>query len=159
MDKRQKLMILLFACVICFIWGNSMLSPRASAAISGFVREALIKVFGGSDGNDGAIAVFSVRKIAHFVEFAVLGAELALYVAFFMKRRLFIALSYPAALLAALFDETVQMFSGRGSAIFDVWIDFFGFFIFASITYAAYFAVFYFYKWLKGTKFSDGKNN
>ena len=154
---RAMLLILIFA-TLAFIFVQSMLPKEASKAQSDAVGEIIEEIIP-PETPTGQYVQKNIRKIAHFVEFAVLGAELALYVAFFMKRRLFIALSYPAALLAALFDETVQMFSGRGSAIFDVWIDFFGFFIFASITYAAYFAVFYFYKWLKGTKFSDGKNN
>ena len=124
MDKRQKLMILLFACVICFIWGNSMLSPRASAAISGFVREALIKVFGGSDGNDSAIAVFSVRKIAHFVEFTAFGivSSLLLHTVVSDKKYRWTMLAL-LGFFVPIMDETIQLFNNRGPSVRDVWLD------------------------------------
>ncbi len=63
-----------------------------------------------------------IRKIAHFAEYAVLGALLA---AFFVRVRepsLLKPLSFGA--FAALGDETLQLFvPGRSGQLSDVWLD------------------------------------
>ena len=43
------------------------------------------------------------------------------------KRISFILLTILIAFFVGFTDESIQMFSGRGPAIFDVWIDFAGF--------------------------------
>ena len=138
------LLCLIFATVI-FIFVQSMLPPEKSSAESDAFGEIIEEIIP-SDTPTGEYIQTNLRKLAHFVEFALLGFEAALYVSLFMKR-VFIALSYPFAILTAFVDESIQMFSGRGPAIFDVWIDFFGFLIFASGVYVVYFAVYCFLKW------------
>ena len=63
-----------------------------------------------------------LRKIAHFTEYAVLGA---LFAAFFARTRNPILLK-PLAFgaFAALSDETLQLFvPGRSGQLSDVWLD------------------------------------
>ena len=68
----------------------------------------------------GNVTEFIVRKIAHFTEYFVLGLELELY----LKRKWLLAAG--VGFVVAFMDETIQMFSGRGPLISDVWLDFFG---------------------------------
>ena len=153
-------MILLGSLIIitlAFIFSQSALPPETSQAeseaVGGIIEEILPP-----ETPAGAYVQKNIRKIAHFTEFALLGTELALFVVLFMKKRwIFALVSYPAALITAFFDESIQMFSRRGPSIFDVWIDFSGFFVSASIVYALFFAVTYFFR-KKGLNF-NGKNN
>ena len=66
--------------------------------------------------------------MAHFSEHGALGFELTLYAAFYkdLKIRRIVNILY-CGLTAAFIDETIQIFSGRGAAIADVWIDLAGF--------------------------------
>ena len=139
--KIAKMILLaLIVATLLFIFIQSMLPPEKSSAESDAVGDVIEEIIP-PDTETGAFIQLNLRKIAHFVEFALLGVLVSLYVSFFMNRPAFIAFSYPAALITAFFDESIQMFSGRGPAIFDVWIDFLGFFIFASIVYSIFFTV------------------
>ena len=64
-----------------------------------------------------------VRKLAHFCEFFVLGCILSLLLPLRPAMRL---LAAGLGLLTGLIDETIQIFSGRGDQISDVWLDFSG---------------------------------
>ena len=69
-----------------------------------------------------------LRKLAHFLEFAVEGV-LLLSVLLGYTERLFRYLGWPllGGVLTALTDETLQLFSaGRSAQVTDVWIDFLG---------------------------------
>jgi VanZ family protein len=144
------LLSLIFA-TLAFIFSQSALPPETSQAeseaVGGIIEEIIPP-----DTQAGAYVQKNIRKIAHFTEFALLGTEIALFVALFMCRPSFVALSYPFALIIAFFDESIQMFSRRGPAIFDVWIDFLGFFTFATIVYAMFFTVKLSLLWFKKRK-------
>ncbi len=143
-EKFFKFALLsLIAATLLFIFIQSMLPPETSGAESDAVGEIIGEIIP-PETKPGAFIQTNLRKLAHFMEFFFLGAEVALYVVFFTKRSVFAWLSYPLALLSAFFDESIQMLSGRGPSIFDVWIDFFGFFVSASLTYAIFFTAKYF---------------
>ena len=73
-----------------------------------------------------------LRKMAHFGEFAVFGGLLTLFC--LQLRRVSRVLPYLLGLLAALCDETLQLFiTGRNGSLIDVWIDSAGFALFASV--------------------------
>ena len=144
--KTAKITLLcLIGATLLFIFSQSMLPPETSSSESEAFSEILELVLP-SDTALGSFVHSNIRKIAHFLEYALLGFEVALYVAIFEKRKIFIAISYPFALFTALLDESIQIFSGRGPSVVDVWIDFFGFFTFASLIYLTRFLVFYFNK-------------
>ncbi len=147
MQIKEKIfkfsLLALIAATLLFIFIQSILPPETSGAESDAIGEIIGEIIP-PDTKPGAFIQINIRKIAHFTEFFCLGAEVALYVVFFLKRPLFVILSYPAVLLSAFFDESIQMLSGRGPSIFDVWIDFFGFFVSASLTYAIFFTARYF---------------
>ena len=85
----------------------------------------------------------NLRKIAHFVEFFVLGAEISLYALLFMPKTKRLLLTQPLGLTLSLIDETIQIFSDRGPEIVDVWIDYFGFVASSIIVLAIYCAACY----------------
>jgi len=127
--KIKYVLIVAFVLIVCFIWGNSLLSPEMSGAISGAVKDILAGVFGtdGGESNDTELH-FWVRKLAHFLEFAALGLVGSLLLRFYSCDRM---IRWTCAAMIggffALTDETIQIFSGRGSSVRDVWIDIAGY--------------------------------
>lgn len=127
-------LLLLIAATLAFIFVQSMLPPDKSQAESDKVGDIIEEIIP-PDTPTGDYVQNNIRKIAHFVEFFILGCEVALYGILFIRPVKRLALSFPAALIVAFFDESIQMFTGRGPAISDVWIDFFGFLIASAIFY------------------------
>ena len=133
-DAIRILLIVLIILTVAFIFIQSAKSPERSAEDSDRVGEMVEEIIP-PDTPPGEFIQINLRKIAHFVEFSVLGLEVALYVWLFARKRSFILASYPIALFIALIDETVQIFSGRGSSLSDVWLDFSGFLTTATLFY------------------------
>lgn len=116
---RQK--IVRAACVIAVlgVWAHSMLPPSISSGESGWVTNVLINpVWNFLFHTDLSTGV--VRKLAHVFEYAVVGLLLCAAMDGSTKRVLM------GCLIIAFLDETVQIFSGRGPMIADVWIDLVG---------------------------------
>lgn len=119
-NKRLFLCCMFLALNVALIWGNSLLPGDISGAISGWVRDFVVKLLGlpdlGQDTGHGLI-----RKLAHFTEFSCLGGLLAWLFAMLQKHRL---LSLGCGFLVACADETIQRFvPGRGPSFRDVLID------------------------------------
>ena len=74
----------------------------------------------------GNVTEHLVRKLAHFCEFFILGIELQLFFSLLNSRKSAFLLALSHGLFTALVDETIQIFSGRGPMIQDVWLDFSG---------------------------------
>jgi len=120
---------------LIYIWSNSLLSIEQSSQQSGKVLDIVEVVFNtpplDTDENQHVI-----RKIAHAVEFGLLGFEMVLLLILTYKMRwqnimniMFVGLA------AATIDETLQIFSGRGSMVSDVDLDFGGLLIGVSVGY------------------------
>ena len=112
MKNKRKVLTVLIVLTLVFIWGNSLFDSNRSADESGFVVRFLEFFFG-----QGNVSEHFVRKLAHFMEYALLGAELLAYFG-----------SYPMAaahgLFTAFVDETLQYFSpGRSAEVKDIWLD------------------------------------
>ncbi len=128
LSKKTKIIILcvLLVLTLAFIWGNSLLPASESEKLSDTVKEVLEQVlpedfFQGDGSDDGNL----IRKLAHFTEFTLLGMELTLLLWEILQYS--VTTSLLAGLLAAVTDETIQIFiEGRGSSVRDVWIDFGG---------------------------------
>lgn len=120
---------ILIILTLTFIFTNSLDSVAESQQKSGAVLERVWFLLEGVVGK-GNVTEHLVRKLAHFVEFFVLGIEMSalsfLYYSF--KRSLYFSITLPVfcGLLAALTDETIQIISERGSQVQDVWLDFSG---------------------------------
>ena len=119
-NKRFCLCVALLIANVLFIWGNSLLPGSVSGAISGWVRDALSFLFpGGATAPDSGHGL--LRKLAHFTEFACLGALFAWLFGMHCKPLL---LALPCGFLIACADETIQRFvPDRGPAFKDVLID------------------------------------
>ena len=109
MTGKRKILLtvlsLLLVCNLAFIWGNSLVSR--------------------SDSHDLSVIV---RKMAHFTEFACLGGLSCglLATARTVKLHPFFHV-WAGGFFVAAIDETIQIFTGRGSQLQDVWLDFAGF--------------------------------
>lgn len=128
MNKKAIIILgIVFLLTVAFIWGNSMLSPELSDKISRLAGDFLAKFVGVGD-EVSTVGGLSVRKMGHFCEFFALGIVAWLLLEF---SGLHIAAKSVIAALTGiavpLLDETIQIFSGRGPMIKDVWIDIGGF--------------------------------
>ncbi|HBF15819.1 MAG TPA: VanZ family protein [Clostridiales bacterium] len=109
----------LIGLTVGFILSRSMRGKVASDGESQWVTDLLRKIF----HSEGISHAF-VRKLAHFTEFFILGTELS-GILWLERRRSFQSYLniWFASELCALFDETIQIFSGRGPSVADVWLD------------------------------------
>ena len=133
--KSKRLISILIAAMLIFIWGNSLLTREISGRISDTIMEymntAMEKLFGVEDyftymydqDGDGEEEPTShyIRKAAHVTEFAVLTALLWLRLESGGSKRFFTAWGLGA--LTGAIDENIQYFVGRGNQLQDVMID------------------------------------
>ena len=118
--RLRLLLRLMLIATLCFIWSNSLVGKEGSASLSRTVTAWL-------NGIGIPVTEHFVRKSAHFCEFGLLGCELMLL--FWLRsgvRFQNLCNAAFAALLSAVTDETIQSFSGRGSQVLDVVLDFSG---------------------------------
>ncbi len=124
-ENKKKIYILnaLIIIMLIFIWGHSMVPAVQSSEESGYWATYLIpilKVFVG----EKLATEYLVRKLAHFSEYAVFGFIVALRVKQSQKLDIkLIGKAEGASFLTAFLDESIQVVSGRGPMITDVWID------------------------------------
>jgi len=126
MFMRKKAVIIGLIVLLLFIWGNSCLprtlASQESGRVTGWLRPLLEPLIGEENMTE-----HFVRKLAHFTEYALLGCLLwrlmQLLPITAVWRILYAGMT---AMMAALIDETIQIFSGRGPMIQDVWLDFGG---------------------------------
>ena len=123
--RSKKILTVVIIITIAVIWGHSLLGREASSEESSFVMALLtplLELFVGK----GNVTEHLVRKLAHFCEFFILGIELQLFFSLLNSRKSAVRLALSHGLFTALVDETIQVFSGRGPMIQDVWLDFSG---------------------------------
>ena len=121
----KKILTVVIIVTLVVIWGHSLLGREASSEESSFVMALLtpfLEIFVGR----GNVTEHLVRKLAHFCEFFILGIELQLFFSLLKSRKSAVLLALSHGLFAAFTDETIQIFSGRGPMIQDVWLDFSG---------------------------------
>ena len=121
--KRAALLLSVFGIVL-FIYANSLQSGSESATESRGFFDALVKFF-------DFLPFFThtfVRKMAHFAEYAALGAYVAAYMRTYQgseKKHVFLALML--CTLVAVSDELLQAFVPmRHASVWDVVIDVLG---------------------------------
>ena len=134
--KRKRILTALLVCMLVFIWGNSLVPGELSGEISDGIMAAMNTAaeklgFGSDfftymsdeDGDGVAEQPTShwIRKAAHITEFAAFAAVLFLRLESGGKKRFFTA--WGLAALTGAIDETIQIFSHRGSQVKDVVID------------------------------------
>ncbi len=118
-ERRMRLCTVLIICVLIFIWGNSLMPAAVSQAFSDWVGRILGVLSQESTEDDPGSGI--LRKIAHFTEFAALGALLAWRFGMLGKGK---KLPFFLGAGAACIDETIQIFvPQRGPGVKDVLID------------------------------------
>lgn len=131
MTNTRKCLIWLSAAIILltlqFIWSNSARDAAASTAQSdalGVWMERLLDI----TREPFRFLYDNRRKLAHFGEFFLLGAELELWLRVNSKHTLVSRIVGGGFCLAvAAIDEGIQLFSrGRVASLFDVGLDFCG---------------------------------
>lgn len=138
LDKPKRVVLAVLAVALAltlaFVFSNSAKKPAASMQDSDAVKD-FISEFIPPESDLGQKILDNIRKIAHFTEYGLMGLEVsAILLLLFEKRKeryASAAWSVLFALVIAFLDETVQMFSKRGPAIADVWIDVGGFFTYS----------------------------
>ena len=126
-QKNKKAITILSIIIIvthAFIWIHSCMDREDSSMESGFIYDLLCPFFELFMGK-GNVTEHFIRKLAHFTEFFGLGLELMLFMRLeFLKVKPVLPVNaWVFGTFCALIDETIQLFSGRGPAVQDVWLD------------------------------------
>ena len=126
--RGMILLTVLTVLIIAFIWNNSCKSGEESGAQSSAVTRFLQAILDPGGKIPEPTFHHFVRKTAHFVEFALLGILIGgLFRTINVQTgRVFFSLPVLVVLLVAVLDEYIQNFTGRGSAVTDVMLDFSG---------------------------------
>lgn len=120
MSARKKLQIFLLVLTLAFIWGQSCVPKDGSAQESQRVM-MFIAPFFSRFIDSRIVTVYLIRKLAHFVEFAILGFQIFLLCCRNMRKGVADSIGWGFAV--AFLDESIQIFSNRGPQISDVWLD------------------------------------
>lgn len=114
--------------MVAFIWSHSMMSRAQSSGESLSVLAWLAPMFKAVGITDEETAHGLLRKLAHFAEFAALGAFLGGFTVNLghLRGQRFISLPLLMVLSVAVADEFIQLFSGRAAMVQDVVLDFAG---------------------------------
>ena len=133
-EKKQKILMIFFILSLIFVWGQSCIGKTNSELESNIFVE-LIKPLEEIKPNEIATYDYEfyshlIRKGAHVIEFSIVGAELALVFLVYSKKKLNTMVvflnSLMVGMIVGLIDETIQIFSDRGSQVLDVWFDILG---------------------------------
>lgn len=111
---------------IWFIFHNSLEEGAVSAARSEQMTELFNRFL--ERIHHEPVSEFTVRKLAHFSEFMLLGFAYTLCLRVYTRRYIrYVSWPLLLGLLVANVDETIQAYvAGRASSVRDVWIDFGG---------------------------------
>ena len=126
MKRKAVILAVLILLLLAIIWGNSVQSIPDSRdrSLSVMARiQPFLELFVGK----GNVTNHLVRKLAHFCEYSLLGLLLTHWVRLWMQptpRRVLYGMLL--GLAVAVIDETIQIFSHRGSQVQDVILDFCG---------------------------------
>ena len=130
MLKQNKKILIIFVFIIiniCFIFGQSLASADASNMLSSKFQ-LLFEGIVASLFNFAVDLCYFTRKLAHFVEFFVLGVLTFTNILIIRKeyQKSYVGCGLFFVLLIAVTDEFIQSFTGRTSSVKDVLIDFSG---------------------------------
>ena len=140
--KRWKIVILrallTLLCILMFAWifSNSLKSGESSSKQSQTVVDSIQDVasviapdssIANATGKDYEKLHMDIRTLAHFSEFALLGALLIWCYLSYTRAKLFLVIPFGIATLTPFVDEFLQTFSsGRAAEITDVVVDMLG---------------------------------
>lgn len=155
--KSTIALLVIMTVTVLLIFFQSALPKEASASESEAVGEVVEQIIETVAPNNVTLKEYvtkNIRKIAHFVEFGLLGAETAilvyLAVVFFKSKKSKTESKYEKCkltlkyaiksiffgCLVAFLDESIQILSNRGPSVKDIWIDLCGFSFLYLLSYA-----------------------
>lgn len=121
---RCTVFLILSFLLVCFIFNNSLRSGPESNVQSGRVAQWLQPILNPFGRIPGDTFHIIVRKLAHFTEFAALGVCLFGWACNLPRQRKKTwQLAGMCALMVAVIDETIQLFTGRTAMLRDVLLD------------------------------------
>ena len=129
---KHRILVALFGllslAVLCFIYSQSLLSGEESGGLSAKVMAFIRPILDPYGAVPEELFHHLLRKAAHFTEFMTLGICICGATVNYgvIKSRRFVALPMLLTLGAAVSDEFLQYFTGRGSMVTDVVIDYSG---------------------------------
>ena len=133
-ETKKKILLIVFVLSLVLVWGQSCISRNISETASDVFVD-IIKPLEEIKPDEVHTVEYEyynhlIRKGAHVAEFAVIGAELAMIILLFSKKKqeaiIVFLNSLMAGMLIGLIDETIQIFSERGTQVSDVWFDVLG---------------------------------
>lgn len=130
----RAILLLLILATLCFIFLRSTKAPADSSAESDKVRDFLEDVLP-PETEVTDFVLTNVRKIAHFSEFGLLGILTVIFLTTYRFRPGMLFGWGVFGFFTAFFDETIQIFTSRGPAIADVWIDVGGYIFYSILTF------------------------
>lgn len=119
---KRKFLFSMILILLAFIWIHSVIPEHISAKESLWItNNLLIPVL----HPFGIVSIEKevVRKAAHIIEYLLISIILSCY----WKNKLL--QNIYSGFLIAFLDESIQMLTGRGALILDVWIDLVGIFL------------------------------
>lgn len=149
--KKKLLWVTLVALIImsmAFIFSQSTLSTEEVSQESNAAGEIVEDILPPDNPVTDEVTN-NMDKVGHFGEFFILGIFTAFFVGIFSVKKISaVCASLVFVELVALFDETLQIFTGRFADVIDMWFDVFGFAAASVIVYMFLLAV----KCIKGIK-------
>lgn len=126
-NYKLIILVILTAALTAFIWKNSSVSIAESKEISVGIMEFVKSVIDPHNKLDSDLLHVFIRKTAHFTEFFFLGVLYVLICKNSGKIKEKLTFLPPfATLFTAVTDEFIQAFTGRGTQVQDVMLDFAG---------------------------------
>lgn len=124
MKKKKGILWVAVILTVVFIFGQSFLDQKASTKESTTIKEQVVEPIHEAITGEKTVR-YNVRDVAHSVEFAVLGLELALLP---YGRRLVLRglRAVNGCGIVALLDESIQFLTDRAPEVSDIWRDFLG---------------------------------
>ena len=132
MKKKALLLKILYVTLgltLVMVWGQSCLNKAESTVNSDAVVGLISPVEELKNGTPAEVEHYDrltavVRKIAHVVEYAVVGFQMMCILYLWGRQRIKdCVMCLYGGLTVALIDETIQIFAERGPLISDLWID------------------------------------
>ena len=150
--------VALIIATLAFIWGNSCQPKQVSSQTSQGVYEKIEPILDATFGK-GVITHAIFRKMAHSIEFMLLGTEVIAFTYLatgkvYRYTHNILALG----LVVAVMDESIQILSRRGPSLTDVLIDMGGFIIALSLIYLLILAIYLINKFIVRKKTSKREN-
>ncbi len=133
-ETKKKILIAVFILSLALVWGQSCFSKAESETASDVLVD-IIKPLDEIKPDEVHTIEYEyynhlIRKGAHVAEFSIIGVELALLILMLSKKKQEAVIVFINALMAGmmigLIDETIQIFSNRGTQVSDVWFDVLG---------------------------------